>query len=171
MVHFHLTAQLWEHERKLGIGYYRDLSMGLLMSPLPVVRIRCHDHYEVLAPCLVHGHCREILAPFSAHSLGSQGPVLEKRPSPSDTAIKATPLKIVSLLNPHLVSGLGRGWGRRVSRPSQAQGIGEDSSQVLRVPVCYGSLPRSRAGGQGEGTERAGLQKGAVSQGLILGSR
>lgn len=170
MVHFHLTAQLREHKHRLGIGYYHDLSMGLLMAPLPVVGIRCHDHCEVLAQCLVHGHCREILAPSPAHSLGSQGVVLEKRPSLSDTAIKATPLKTDTLLNPHLVSGLGRGRGQ-VSRPSQAQGIGEDSSQVLRVPVCCGSLPRSRAEGQGEGMERASLQKGAVSQGLILGSR
>lgn len=117
MVHFHMRSQLWEHDYRLGVEYYHVLSMRLLMAPLPVVRIRCHDHCEVLAQRLVHGHCREILAPSLAHSLGSQRVVLEKSPSPPDNVIKAKPHKMAFSIHISIRSLVLRGSGS----PDKAQ--------------------------------------------------
>lgn len=161
-VHCHMRSQLWEHEHRLGVGHYYVPSRGLLMSP-SCGESQMSRPLGSISAMPGHGLCREMLAPSLAHSLGS----------PRGSWRRAPPLLILpwghtpqdSLLNPYSVSGLdGEGCA------GQAQGMIEDSSQVLRVPGHCGSLPRPRAGGQGEGTERARLWKGAVGQGLILGS-
>lgn len=165
MVHFHMRSQLWEHDYRLGVEYYHVLSMGLLMAPLPVVRIRCHDHCEVLAQRLVQRHCREILAPSLAHSLSSQRVVLDKRPPPPDIVIRAKHYKMA--FSTHIsIRGLVL---RRSGGPGKAQ-ESEDGSQVPRVPGHCGALPKPRPRQEGKGKARRGVRKGAVSQGLILGS-
>lgn len=149
MVHFHMRSQLWEHDYRLGVEYYQVLSMGLLMAPLPVVRIRCHDHCEVLAQRLVQRHCREILAPSLAHSLSSQRVVLDKRPPP--LLILSSGLQD-GLLNPHFNQG---------SCVEEERGSRQSPRIRGWFPSPQGSWPlwrlaqaKPQAGGQGEGTER-----------------
>lgn len=143
-----MRSQLWEHDYKLGVEYYHVLSMGLLMAPLPVVRIRCHDHCEVLAQCLVHGHCREILAPSLAHSLSSQRVVLEKSPLPPDTVIRAKPHKMAFATHISIRGLVLRGSGG----PGQAQElermVHKSPRFLATMAPCPSQAPSRRAKGR-----------------------
>ena len=92
---------------------------------------------------------QRILAPSPAHCLGSQRVVLEKISSSPHTVLRATPLKIAFSTCP-LISGLGG-----VS-PGQAQGMGDNISQALRVPGHRGSLPKPGTKREGKGKEWRG---------------
>lgn len=143
-----MRSQLWEHDYRLGVEYYQVLSMGLLMAPLPVVRIRCHDHCEVLAQRLVHRYCREILAPSLAHSLSSQRLVLDKRPSPPDIVIRAKHYKMA--FSTHIsIRGLVL---RRSGGPGKAQEsertVPKSPGFLATVAPCPSQAPGRRARGR-----------------------